>query len=130
VTHEQKRAAAEQMSGLAHALRSTAGELERSSSAALAPFLERAASGIDSASRTLHDEDVRTLVGRVENFARQQPGAFLGGSVALGFGLARFLKSSATRRPDPAEGRSVEDERATRPIPENPPPSPGEMRGL
>jgi hypothetical protein len=34
----------------------------------------------------------------VEDFARRQPALFIGGSVAAGFALARFLKSSADRR--------------------------------
>jgi len=66
---------------------------------------------IDGLSRSLREEDVGALLTRAEQFARRQPTAFLGTSVALGFAMARFLKSSSERgratsnpttTPDPA----------------------------
>jgi hypothetical protein len=42
--------------------------------------------------------DADELIGTMEDFARRQPVAFLGGAVAAGFGFARFMRSSAERR--------------------------------
>jgi hypothetical protein len=53
-------------------------------------------------SQTLKDRDLGTLVGQVEDFARHQPGAFIGSAALLGFMAARFLKSSAERRAVPS----------------------------
>jgi hypothetical protein len=38
------------------------------------------------------------VIGQVEDFARRQPVAFIGGAALLGFLASRFLKSSTERR--------------------------------
>ena len=42
-----------------------------------------------------HDRTARDLVRNAQSFARRQPTAFLGMAVLAGFGVVRFLKSSA-----------------------------------
>ena len=46
----------------------------------------------------MRERSLDDLIGTVEDFARRQPVAFIGGAVAAGFGLARLMKSSADRR--------------------------------
>src|SRR5690606_28650321 len=52
----------------------------------------------------LRERDVDEFASELATFARRNPGAFLAGSVALGFGLSRFLKASSTRPPEDDHG--------------------------
>ena len=99
---DQKHAMAEQVSGLANALHSTAEQLKTQDQSAMAQYTRQAAEGLERFSRTLKDRDLGTLVGQVEDFARHQSGAFIGSAALLGFMAARFLKSSAERRSIPS----------------------------
>jgi F0F1-type ATP synthase membrane subunit b/b' len=94
----QKRAAAEQAGGLAGALRKTGDELNRQQQPYMAHYANRFASSLDRMAGTLRDQDADSLIGQAQDFARRQPGVFLGGAVAAGFALSRFLKSSDDRR--------------------------------
>jgi hypothetical protein len=99
---EQKLAMAEQVSGLASALHNTAEHLKTQDQRAMAQYTEQAAEGLQRFSQTLKDRDLGSLMSQVENFARHQPGAFIGSAALLGFMAARFLKSSAEGRSYPA----------------------------
>jgi hypothetical protein len=99
---DQKHAMAEQVSGLANALHSTAEKLKTQDQSAMAQYTQQAADGLERFSRTLKDRDLGPLVGQVEDFARNQPGAFIGSAALLGFMAARFLKSSAERHSTPS----------------------------
>ena len=68
-------------------------------------YTDQAADGVDRMARSLRDQDLETTLHQAEDFARWQPAVFMGGAVALGFMLSRFLKSSAERRRDAAAGR-------------------------
>lgn len=92
---EQKQAAAGQLQGLAGALRKTAEQLDSQDQKPVARYAERAAEGLDRLGDNLRDRDIDSLAAQVQDFARQQPGVFLGGAVAAGFLVARFLKSSS-----------------------------------
>jgi predicted signal transduction protein with EAL and GGDEF domain len=100
----QKDAAAQQIDGWAHALKSASDDLDSRGQSSAAAYVRQAAAGLERASGTVRERDVDNLVGTVENFARRQPVAFLGGAVAAGFGLARLMKSSADRRRSGAAG--------------------------
>jgi hypothetical protein len=92
---EQKHAAAGQIEGLARALRKTAEQLDTQDQGPVARYVERAADGLDRLGGTLRDRDIDSLATQVQDFARRQPGVFLGGAVAAGFLVARFLKASS-----------------------------------
>jgi hypothetical protein len=94
----QKQAAAGQVSGFAQALKGASGDLEHRGQPFAARCVEQAAEGLQRASDALEQRDFDELIGGVEDFARRQPVAFLGGAVLAGFGLARLMKSSAERR--------------------------------
>jgi hypothetical protein len=95
---DQKDRAAGSVDGMASALRSAAEDLDQQERGAVAGYARQAASGLDSISDALSRQSVDDLVHTVEDFARRQPAAFLGGAVLSGFVLARFAKSSAERR--------------------------------
>jgi len=92
---EQQQAAAGQLQGMAKALRKTAEQLDSQDQGPMARYAERAADSLDSLGGKLRDRDIDSLAAQVQDFARQQPGVFLGGAVAAGFLVARFLKSTA-----------------------------------
>jgi hypothetical protein len=92
---EQKRAAAGQIEGFAKALRKTVEELNAQDRQPAARYVDQAADGLDRLSHSLRNQDIDALKTQVQDFARRKPGAFLGGAVAAGFLMARFLKSSS-----------------------------------
>jgi ElaB/YqjD/DUF883 family membrane-anchored ribosome-binding protein len=93
----QKQLFAEQVGGIASALHATSERLHEQRQEQTASYVDQAAGGLDRFSQTLRDRDFGTLVHQVEDFARRQPGVFLGGAAIVGFLLARFLKSSSQR---------------------------------
>jgi len=96
---ERKEGLAQDVGDFAHALRASASDLEGHDKAYVAHYVQQAANSVEQIADTLHRQDLRDLMRHTEDFARRQPGLFIGGAVAAGFALARFLKSSAERRP-------------------------------
>lgn len=106
---DQKHTAAEQVGSVAGALRQTAQQLNAQGQASMARYVDWAAEGLDDLSGTLRDKDVDSLVRQAEDFARRQPAVVIGGAVAIGFLLSRFLKSSAERSESEYDTESTED---------------------
>jgi hypothetical protein len=95
---QQKNAAAEQVEGVARALRAASDDLDDQGQRMVAGYSRQIAEGLESMAQSLSRRSVDELVEGVEDFARQRPVAFMGGAMAAGFALARFMKSSAARR--------------------------------
>lgn len=94
---EQKTAAADSLSDVAQAFRSSGEHLRQQGQGAapkMADYAQSAADAVQQVAGYLHDKRVDELTLEVEGFARRQPTVFLGGAFALGFLAARFLKSS------------------------------------
>src|SRR5439155_26510204 len=96
-----KKAGAQQVRGIAQAVRTAAQGLESEIPQA-AQYVHKAAEQIDYISDALERRDMGELVGQVQDFARRHPTAFLGATVIAGFALIRFLKSSAASRNETA----------------------------
>lgn len=94
VVDHQKAAGADQLSGLARAVQTAAGDLDEKNPQ-VARLVRDAASSVDRFASDLRSKDVGDVLASVTSFARQQPVAFFAGSVLVGFVLARFLKSDA-----------------------------------
>jgi ElaB/YqjD/DUF883 family membrane-anchored ribosome-binding protein len=94
---EQKDAGAERISGVAQAIHSAADELDEQMPFA-ADYVREAAAGVERVSSSLRNRSIDDILGSVTSFARQQPVAFFGAAVLIGFLGTRFLKSSAERR--------------------------------
>ena len=93
---ERKQAAAAgELGGIAKALRKTADEVEGQSYLPLDRYARQAADKLDDLSENLRGSDIRTVIGRLETYTREQPGVVLGGAIITGFLLARFMRSSA-----------------------------------
>jgi archaellum component FlaC len=101
----QKGRLAEQIGGVAKALRDTSSQLEENEEAAfVSGYVEKAASQVERLADYLESRDVSDLLGEVQNLARREPAIFLGGLFTLGLVAGRFLKSSAPRTPQALEG--------------------------
>lgn len=61
----------------------------------LAGLIEQGADGLDDLAQTLRNNDLRTLLGKVEDFARSQPVLFTGAAMALGFALTRAVTAGS-----------------------------------
>lgn len=91
---EQKQKGSEHLGKLADALHQTSSNLQQNNEEQVARYAEMAADGLQRLSSSLREQDVNSLLRQTENLARRQPAVFVGGAVALGFMLSRFLKSS------------------------------------
>jgi hypothetical protein len=58
-------------------------------------YIRKAAQQVDGVSDGIRNGNLNDLVRSAQSFARRQPTAFLGIAVLAGFGVVRFLKSSA-----------------------------------
>lgn len=93
ITDQQHRAASG-LGDFAGVLRNAARQLEGEKHASVGRLAESAADSLERLSGTLRAKDLNAMVRDAENFARNQPVAFLGAAVVAGFLAVRFLKSS------------------------------------
>jgi soluble lytic murein transglycosylase-like protein len=91
----QKHAAAAKADAIAGAARRAAHELEAEDQEVLSGYTRDLASGIEELSKRLRGASVDSLLADARDYARRNPAMFVIGSVALGFGLSRFLKASS-----------------------------------
>lgn len=91
----QKEMAAQELHGVAEALRQTGSQLQGQEQNLFAQYSHQMANQVDRASNYLEEHDLEELVHEAEDFARRQPELFIGGAFTLGLLAARFWKSSA-----------------------------------
>ena len=102
--------AVEQIGGIADALEVAARELRNNEQDPIADQAEAVAQGLDRLSQRLANNDLDTLADDARNWARDNPAAFLGGSVAVGFALSRLFKASGRGESQgQAESQSTRD---------------------
>ena len=90
----QKNASAEYAGSLADTIRRAAREFDSDLPIA-GTYIRKAASQVEGVAETIRTGNFNDLVKGAQSFARRQPTAFLGMAVLAGFGVVRFLKSSA-----------------------------------
>src|SRR5712664_1350244 len=90
----QKYAGAEYVGSLAGTIRRAAKEFDGDLPIA-GTYIRKAASQVEGVADTIRTGNFKDLVRGAQSFARRQPTAFLGMAVLAGFGVVRFLKSSA-----------------------------------
>ena len=90
----QKNAGAEYVGSLADTIRRAAREFDGDLPIA-GTYIRKAASQVEGVADTIRSGNFNDLVRGAQSFARRQPTAFLGMAVLAGFGVVRFLKSSA-----------------------------------
>lgn len=89
----QKDAAADRVEEVAQAVRDSAGKLSGREEW-LAGLITEGADELSSLAKMLRGNDLRALLGHVEDFARRQPTLFTGIAMVAGFAAARVAKSS------------------------------------
>ncbi len=103
---EQKTAASDSLSTVAHAFRQTGTRLREQEQDGIARYIDRAAGQIEQFGDYLGRRDLRGLAQDTERFARREPALFLGGAFTLGLFAARFLKSSGSASGGAMSGQS------------------------
>jgi hypothetical protein len=93
----QKEKGAEALRSFAQAMNAAAQQLT-GQSPAVASRVRQTATKVEALSESLAGKDVSDLLKSAANLAREQPAWFLGGAVAVGFGLTRFLMSNPPQR--------------------------------
>jgi hypothetical protein len=90
----QKTAGADYVGSLAGTIRRAAREFDSDLPIA-GTYIRKAAAQVEGMADTIRTGNFSDLVRGAQSFARRQPTAFLGMAVLAGFGVVRFLKSSA-----------------------------------
>jgi hypothetical protein len=91
---DQKTRGVEAIQGFTRVINSAADQLE-GQSPLVARYVRDAAEKVEGLSENISSRNVQELLKATSDLARAQPLLFLGGAVAAGFALSRFLKSSA-----------------------------------
>ncbi len=91
----QKSAGADYVGSLAGTIRRAAKEFDGDLPIA-GTYIRKAAAQVEGVADSIRTGNFNDLVKGAQSFARRQPTAFLGMAVLAGFGVVRFLKSSAT----------------------------------
>jgi ElaB/YqjD/DUF883 family membrane-anchored ribosome-binding protein len=91
---DRKSSSAEYVGSLADTMRRAAREFDTDLPIA-GTYIRKAAAQVEGVSDTIRNGNLNDLVRNAQSFARRQPSAFLGIAVLAGFGVVRFLKSSA-----------------------------------
>ena len=104
----QKSAGADYVGSLAGTIRRAAKEFDGDLPIA-GSYIRKAASQVEGVADTIRTGNFKDLVRGAQSFARRQPTAFLGMAVLAGFGVVRFLKSSANETEVPAPHQASGD---------------------
>jgi hypothetical protein len=104
----QKSAGADYVGSLAGTIRRAAKEFDGDLPIA-GSYIRKAASQVEGVADTIRTGNFKDLVRGAQSFARRQPTAFLGMAVLAGFGVVRFLKSSANETEVSAPHRASGD---------------------
>ena len=102
----QKSAGADYVGSLAGTIRRAAKEFDGDLPIA-GSFIRKAASQVEGVADNIRTGNFKDLVRGARSFARRQPTAFLGIAVLAGFGVVRFLKSSANEAELPTSHQPI-----------------------
>ncbi len=95
---EQKSRATEQLGGIQDALKQTTETLRDNGQEPVANAVEQAAGQVERLNSYLQNRSVGDLLSDAEQFARREPGLFLGAAALIGLAAGRFVRAS---RPSP-----------------------------
>lgn len=125
---KQRERAATELTSVADAVRQSGRGLQ-GEHAAMASFVDTAATQIERLVGGLREKHVDDMVEDMEQFARQRPALFLGSAFCLGLVAARFLKSSSRASDAWQPYSGAREDRARRYGGFTGAPSPGPQRG-
>jgi hypothetical protein len=84
----------------ASAIRKAGDDLAQNDQSVAGKMVKQAADGLESFSRSLSDKRPEELLNAVRDFGRENPAAFIAGSVLLGIAIGRLAKSTDQRPRD------------------------------
>ncbi|QNR00316.1 hypothetical protein BGI51_05740 [Pseudomonas oryzihabitans] len=97
--------AADQLGALAQSAQAAADELEDKDTLGLAHYVSDMAQSLTGLAEDLRGKSAEQLLHQAGTLARDNPALFLTSSIAIGFGLSRFLKASS--QPDTGSSSRV-----------------------
>jgi hypothetical protein len=110
--------AADQIEALAEGAKSFVSELESKDALGMSDYLSDMAQSMSGLAGSLRGKSAEQLLHDSADLARNNPALFIAGSIALGFGLSRFLKAGSspaatfTGADKPATGNSMPESEA------------------
>ena len=108
----RKGQAVDQAKSVSSAIQRAAGELDDSAPNWLKSAFQQGAEQVQRFADAIDQKDSRQLVGEVETFARERPGAFLAACAAAGFAAARIFKAGGQQQGSDQYGSSGEFDRS------------------
>lgn len=87
--------AADQLGAIAQSAQAAADELQDKDTLGLAHYVSDVAQSLTGLAEDLRGKSAEQLLQQAGTLARENPALFLTGSIAIGFGLSRFLKASS-----------------------------------
>ncbi|MCD5977289.1 hypothetical protein [Pseudomonas quasicaspiana] len=91
--------AVDQIESLAHSAQSAAEQMQDGDTLGLSHYVTDLAQNMTTLAGNLRGKSIDELLQQAGKLARDNPALFVTGSVALGFGLSRFLKASNSGQP-------------------------------
>lgn len=92
-----RRNAAGRVDSVADSIDAAASQLDEDDMSRLSGYVHDMASSLGRFADDLRTRSGDDMLRQVNRFARENPAMFIGGSVAIGFGLSRFARASSTR---------------------------------
>ncbi len=92
--------ATDQLDSLVEGAQSAASALEGKDALGVSQYLGQLAEGLSAFADRVRDKSAEDLLHEGARLARDNPALFVAGSVAIGFGLSRFLRASASHGDD------------------------------
>jgi len=108
VVEEQKERGASRIDSLAQAIRGAANQLDEEIPQA-AGYVNAAAGQLERVSSLLRDNSVEELMGKATDLAEERPVVFVAGALAIGFVLARLLRSTPATYEDEDDNQLSEN---------------------
>ena len=95
---DKKEVATKTLGDFANAIRHAGDELAQHDQSAVGRVVKQAADSLEHLSRSVSEKRPEELLDAVREFGRNNPTAFIAGSVLLGVALGRFARSSETHK--------------------------------
>ncbi|WP_404465313.1 hypothetical protein LG331_03395 [Vreelandella aquamarina] len=102
VYERQRDNAANHTHTLGTVLKNAADEFDRQQQPFCSEQARKLAGHTERLSQHMRDKDLHSLCRAAEDYGRREPAMFIGGAIAAGFLVTRFLRSSPDKAPAPA----------------------------
>lgn len=94
---DARKGAAGRVEGIAESIDAAATHLDQEDMTRLSGYVHDVAAKLTEFSRDLQTKSGDEMLQEIKHIAQRNPALFLGGSVALGFGMSRFARAGRTR---------------------------------